>query len=462
MLLGIKDRKTLFRRHGIMVLFSLALVGLFWLSRGQWVPEMRLWRAVGDAGFVLLAMALSIGPLARLWLPARRWVAWRRELGIWFALLALGHGVLILSGWVGWSWRRFLGYEFVPQLGRWARLEPGFGLANLLGLAGLIWALVLMATSSDWAVRKLGIASWKWLQTGAYIIFYLVALHAVYFLFIHYTVSFHRPVPDPNWFRYPMAAIGLAVIGLQGAAYAQVVRRRQAAETSSVEVQKAILIGRRQIARGTYEMTFSVKSPLHFLAGQHTQVRVLKLLYPDPQGASRVFSIASSPTDKTRFSIAWRDTGSGYKRTLLELPIKTEVLVDRPGGQFILPDDIGRPVLMVAGGIGITPIMSMVRWAAEKKLPQVMVLLYANSSRERAAYLEELQELAGTNKHFSLRNQYQPIDGKVLAGLSKPYKNPIWYVVGPPGMVDSVRLLLSEAGAGEPDIIIENFDGYDG
>lgn len=219
MLLGIKDYKTLLRRHGIVVLFSLILIDVFWQSRLQWAPEMRLWRAMGDASFVILAVILSIGPLARLWPPASQFTSWRRELGIWFALLALLHGFLIMNGWAHWSILRFLGYEFVPQLDRWARLEPGFGLANLLGLTALIWALVLMATSSDWAVKKLGSASWKWLHAGAYIIFYLITLHVVYFLFIHYTASFHRSVPEPNWFRYPMAGISLAVIALQATAF---------------------------------------------------------------------------------------------------------------------------------------------------------------------------------------------------------------------------------------------------
>ena len=68
------------------------------------------------------------------------------------------HGVLILNGWAQWSLRRFLGYEFVPQLGREARLEPGFELANLIGIVALVLALVLAATSSDRARAR--VRSW--------------------------------------------------------------------------------------------------------------------------------------------------------------------------------------------------------------------------------------------------------------------------------------------------------------
>ncbi|NNC81368.1 MAG: hypothetical protein HKN94_14590 [Acidimicrobiales bacterium] len=176
---------------------------------------MRLWKAVGDAAFVLLVSALAVGPIARLVRSARGLLRWRRQLGIWFALTATLHTVLILNGWARWSLRRFLGYEFVPQLGREARLEPGFGLANLIGSVALILALVLAATSSDWAMRRLGRPSWVWLHRLAHTVLVLSLLHGSYFLFIHFTESFHKAVPsDLDWFRIPFLITGLAVVGL--------------------------------------------------------------------------------------------------------------------------------------------------------------------------------------------------------------------------------------------------------
>ena len=69
--------------------------------------------------------------------------------------------MLIANGWARWSLRRFLGYEFIPELGREARIEPGFGLANLVGSVALLLALVLAATSSDRALRWLGRPAWS-------------------------------------------------------------------------------------------------------------------------------------------------------------------------------------------------------------------------------------------------------------------------------------------------------------
>ena len=214
-------------RHVLVLALAALLLLMFWMSRPEWSPEMRLWRAVGDAAVVLFLASLAIGPLARLSVPAGRLVAWRRQIGIWAAVLASAHALLVLDGWAQWSLRRFLGYELVPQLGREARMEPGFGLANLMGLVALVWLLILLTTSSDRALRFLGPAAWKWIQSGSYVVFYLVLLHAVYFLFLHYTVSFHRPPAPENWFRWPLLIMGLVVVGLQWAALWHTMRRRR-------------------------------------------------------------------------------------------------------------------------------------------------------------------------------------------------------------------------------------------
>lgn len=207
-------------RHLVVASISAGLVGVFWSTRPNWVPEMRLWKAVGDAAFVLLVAALAVGPISRLAPSARGLLRWRRQIGIWFALTASLHAVLILNGWARWSLRRFLGYEFIPQLGREARLEPGFGLANIVGSVALLLALLLAATSSDWALRRLGRQSWMWLHRMAHTVLVLSLLHGSYFLFIHFTESFHKATPpDLDWFRIPFLVAGLAVIGLQVLAF---------------------------------------------------------------------------------------------------------------------------------------------------------------------------------------------------------------------------------------------------
>ena len=209
----------LIRRHLMVGIIGAALIYLFWLSRPQWSSDMRFWRAVGDASLILLYVTLALGPIVKFLPRAGILLRYRRELGIWFGFFAIAHTIIILDGWVLWDVSQFMGYLYIPAIDRVVRMESGFGMANLLGLLAVLIALPLMATSADWMTRALGASAWKFLHYGVYIIFYAVALHTAYFLYIHYTISFHRTVPDPNWFQIPFAILTAIVIILQVAAF---------------------------------------------------------------------------------------------------------------------------------------------------------------------------------------------------------------------------------------------------
>ncbi|UVI29176.1 hypothetical protein [Paenibacillus spongiae] len=219
-------KEDLSRRHMIVGTVAIIFVWFFWISRPEWSWDMRLWKAFGDAALLLLFITLAMGPLARLWPASAKLLLFRGNMGIWFAIMSLIHGYLVWNGWARWDLSRFFGYEFIPQLGRAARMEPGFGLANLIGVAALFWAIILLATSTERALKYLG-ASWKWLHYGAYTIFYLSTIHTAYFLYIHYTLSFHKNVPPPNWFRLPFLLLAAVVLLLQLLAFVKTVKKKK-------------------------------------------------------------------------------------------------------------------------------------------------------------------------------------------------------------------------------------------
>lgn len=233
MLLGIKSTKTALLRHFGVALVGLLLVALVWQVNSIWSPDMRLWKSFGGGSFFLLWFAVFIGPAAVIMPALRHLVSFRREAGVWFVLIALVHGYLILDGWVRWSAWEFFGYQYIPQVEMYMRVEPGFGIAALLGLLALMFALTLAATSFDRAVNYLGVSSWKWLHSFSYVVFYLSAVHVVYFAFIHYTPSLLRAVlgqptnyPDNPLKFYYLAAI-LSVFLVQLIAFIITVRKQR-------------------------------------------------------------------------------------------------------------------------------------------------------------------------------------------------------------------------------------------
>lgn len=237
MLLGIKNKKVIFLRHLFMAGLSAFLVYLVWRVNPTWSPDMRLWKAFGGASFALLWLAVFIGPMAKLWRPFTQFITWRRESGVWFALMGMVHGYLVLDGWMRWNIWEFFGYQYVAELDTYLRAEPGFGLANLMGLVALIFALALAATSFDKAVSFLGISSWKWLHMFAYVIFYLSALHIIYYAFIHFTPSPQRilmglPTNYPiNPLRFYYLAAILSVFIAQIGAFVKIVYQQRRAGT---------------------------------------------------------------------------------------------------------------------------------------------------------------------------------------------------------------------------------------
>jgi ferredoxin-NADP reductase len=113
------------------------------------------------------------------------------------------------------------------------------------------------------------------------------------------------------------------------------------------------------------------------------------LPHPDEQGNRRTFSIAGSHDDGLKFLVATRARGSGFKRALVEAPIGTDLEVRGPYGYFTLPEEPAN-IVMLAGGIGVTPFRAMVQDARERSLDHTLSLIHSNRTPEEAPFLDEL------------------------------------------------------------------------
>jgi ferredoxin-NADP reductase len=240
---------------------------------------------------------------------------------------------------------------------------------------------------------------------------------------------------------------------------------------TSIAVETTLL-GRREIAAGTMEFRFAKPSGFAFKAGQ-----AIELLIADPGGAPQdlghAFSIVSAPFED-EIAIATRMRDSAYKRALGSLPGGAPARLDGPFGSLTLHNKRARPAVFVAGGIGITPFVSILRQAAHDRLAQDLMLLYTNRRPEDAAFLEELQGLERANGRFRLvatmtemqgssrpwQGQTGLLDAETIAAATRSLPESIFYLAGPPGMVETLRRTLAEAGVDEDDIRAEEFFGY--
>jgi ferredoxin-NADP reductase len=233
------------------------------------------------------------------------------------------------------------------------------------------------------------------------------------------------------------------------------------------------LLGRSTVAEGTMAFHFAKPIGFNFKAGQAADLTLLNPPESDSEGNIRTFSIASPPFEnQLTFATRMRDTA--FKRSLKNTPIDTDINIASPSGSFTLQKNANKPAVFLAGGIGITPFLSIVRQADHDRLPHKLNLFYSNRRPEDAAYLDILQGLEKTNPNFRLSATMTEmahsgrewtgetgfINGEMLARHLGTLQGPIYYIAGPPPMVAAMREMLVGAGVDEDDIRSEEFAGY--
>ena len=170
--------------------------------------------------------------------------------------------------------------------------------------------------------------------------------------------------------------------------------------------------------------------------------------------------------------IAMRMRKTAFKSALKAAALGAKFIVSRPRGSFTLHRDITRPAVFLAGGIGITPIRSILQSATQERLPHKLYLFYSNREADDAAFIEELQGTAAQNPNFTLvptitanktlawRYEKGHINRAMLTRHLLGLDGPIYYIAGPSGMVTAMTGLLHSSGVPEDDMRTEEFGDY--
>jgi ferredoxin-NADP reductase len=206
------------------------------------------------------------------------------------------------------------------------------------------------------------------------------------------------------------------------------------------------------------------------LAGQHVDVR---LTADDGYQAQRSYSIASAPDTHEQLMVTVERIADGEVSPYLagELRAGDTLELRGPiGGYFVWDVTAGGPLLLVAGGSGVCPLMAMLRHRAARGSSVPTRLLYSSRSLEDVIYRHQLDELAATGEGLEVVHtltRAQPpdwagyrrrIDGEMLAQVGwPPEQHPLAFVCGPTPLVESVAELLVASGHQADRIKTERF-----
>ena len=230
-----------------------------------------------------------------------------------------------------------------------------------------------------------------------------------------------------------------------------------------------------QLTKDTYTFYFDrVKrgfaENFDYHAGQYFRVS-LPIENPDERGSSRYFTISSSPTDEF-LTITTRIIQSSFKMKLNSLKPGEKMTFFGPFGDMFQDEEDSTPKIFLAGGIGLNPSHSMLRFIDNKKLNVNFTLVVSFSLKEEVIFYEELKEIEKRNPTVKIvyaltkeQNSYpgfetRRIDGNLIKKYAQDIVGSKFFISGPPVMVEAIENIVKEMGVEEKKIVAENFTGY--
>ncbi|RZS30794.1 ferredoxin--NADP reductase [Corticibacter populi] len=243
------------------------------------------------------------------------------------------------------------------------------------------------------------------------------------------------------------------------------------------------VIATHEVAQDTLAVVLEKPAGFDYEAGQFVSVTIPGFTPTDEDDGERMLSLASAPHEP-HLLLAMRMRDSAFKRHIAQLRPGDALTISPAMGDFVLPQDWQRPLVMVAGGIGITPFLGMLRHlgqrAAVAPLPRPVTLLYGNRNPASAAFREELQALRQTLPGCRVVHVFSEVpadagagaggdDGSVFSGLITPElirqvlpdcRDCHFFVVGPDVMVATLQDHLDACEVPPEQVTLEFFAGY--
>jgi ferredoxin-NADP reductase len=180
-------------------------------------------------------------------------------------------------------------------------------------------------------------------------------------------------------------------------------------------------------------------------------------------------SFSSSPTEN-HIEFTKRLSDSPFSETLKNLKPNDQITIDAPYGQFTFMGEHPK-ICLIAGGIGITPFRSIIKYATDKKLNANITLLYWCRDQNQITFLEDLNQMQNQNSNLKLiyilsqpssdwKGQTGQISLEKIKELVPDYNPRIFFACGPPGMVLAAKKIIEDLGLPSSQLKLEALSGY--
>ncbi len=227
------------------------------------------------------------------------------------------------------------------------------------------------------------------------------------------------------------------------------------------------------IAQNLYEFSFVTTQKLNFVSGQYLEW-TLPHKQSDSRGNRRYFTIASSPTEENiKLGVKIFDNPSSFKKALNSLDKNTKLIASQLSGDFTLPQNEKRKLVFIAGGIGVTPFRSMIKYLLDKGEKREITIFYAAITPDEFAYKDiftEAEEKIGIRVIYVLTDSKKCPPGwtgksgylteEMIKESVPDFKERTFYLSGPIAMVNNYKKLLSKLGVQITNIVTDYFPGF--
>lgn len=239
--------------------------------------------------------------------------------------------------------------------------------------------------------------------------------------------------------------------------------------------KKLMLVLKKKVklAPSIYNFVFTPDTSMKFRAGQYLEW-TLGHNKPDNRGNRRYFTIASSPTEKEiMMGVKFYENSSSYKKSMLNMEVGTKLLAGQLAGDFTLPKNPKEKSVFIAGGIGVTPFRSMVKYLMDTNDHRDIILFYSNKNISEVVY-QNVFDLAA--KQIGLKTVYTLtetdqiptnwsgqvgfIDAQMIKNEVPDFADRTFYISGPHGMVTAFQKTLSGVGIPNSKIKTDFFPGF--